>query len=196
MLEPNNFKALLSDFSLDEVQCLVDENPNLRGYLQGYLAEHKLKSLLEATPGVGSVEKIPDSSPIHGDFLVEYGGNLLYVEAKSFRYRSSRFDHLTQSWEGTVECKNPGSRLLRSPGGKPFRATCVEEGRFDVLAVCTQPVTGSWSFVFAPEPFLPRAENKPGFLQGKFKVDPLLSPGFYSDPIKAFDLALSLKIQG
>lgn len=193
MLEPCPSKAILRGFSLDDVQALADENPNLRGYLQGYLAELRLKALLESVPGVDRAEKIPDSSSLRGDFLVEYHGTLLRVEAKSMRSRSEVFNPLTQSWSASVDCKNPGSRLLKVEGRGEVRATCIEERRFDVLAVCTQPVTGEWSFLFAPEVFLPRAENRPGYLQGRFKVDPLSSPGFFWEPARAFDLALAIR---
>lgn len=193
MFEPCPSRALLQGFSLADIQQLADETPNLRGYLQGYLAELRLKTLLEAVPEVQRVEKIPDSAPVYGDFLVEYKGESLQVEAKSFRSRSEVFNPLSQSWEASVDCKNPGSRLLQVKGQGEVRATCIEEHRFDILAVCTQPVTGQWTFLFAPEVFLPRAENKPGFLQGRFKVNPTTSPGFFWEPSRAFDLALSIK---
>lgn len=195
MLNPCPGSRILDGFSLEEVQGLADENPSLRGYLQGYLAELQLRRLLLSTPLVASAEKIPDSSLVKGDLLVSYQGESLRVEAKSLRSGSGSYNTLSQAWEGSVECKSPGSRLIEVPGRGEIRATCIEEGRFDVLAVCTQPVTGEWSFLFAPEAFLPRAQDKPGFLQGKFRIDPYTSPGFFVDPRKAFDLALSMRIQ-
>lgn len=190
MLYPGPSRPLLDGFSVDDVESLALENPNLRGYLQGYLAEQRLQQLLLATPGVGAAEKIPDSSPVKGDFMVEYRSHLFVVEAKSFRSGSSRYSPLLEDWEAEVQCKNPGSRVLSIEGVGQVKATCVEERRFDVLAVCTYPVTGRWEFLFSPEFCLPRAEGKPGYLQGSFRVSPCTSVGFYQDPARAFKLAL------
>lgn len=193
MLQPGTTPDLLSGFSLADIQYLADNNPSLRGYLQGYLAELKLKSLLESFPGVGSIEKIPDCSSDKGDFRVGYKGSTIVVESKSFRSYSRRTNTLTESWEASVDCKNPGSRVLEVEGRGQVRSSCIEERRFDVLAVCTWPVTGTWTFLFAPEAFLPRALDMPGFLQSRLRVDPVTTPGFFWDPEAAFDLALSLK---
>ena len=182
--------GLLQGFSLSDIEGLVKENPSLRGYLQGYLAELRLKERLLSCPGVSSVSKIPDSSSVKGDFYVEYLGNTLTVEAKSFRSHSAKYNPLSESWSASVQCKNPGTRLLNVAGRGLVQAVCVEEGRFDVLAVCTYPVTGQWSFLFCPEFFLPRAEKKPGYLQSSFTVDVLNTPGVYPDPVPVFDLAL------
>ena len=190
MLQPSPTSALLEGFTLSDVESLAQDNPSLRGYLQGYLAELRLQELLLGLEEVNYVEKIPDSAQVKGDFFVEYRSHLLTVEAKSFRSGSSRFNPLLDTWDATVQCKNPGSRSLSFADGRQVTASCVEERRFDVIAVCTYPVTGRWEFLFAPEFCLPRAEGKPGYLQGSFKVDPLTSTGFYEDPRLAFNLAL------
>jgi hypothetical protein len=195
MLSNSLSNPLLQEFSLDDIEALAQENPSLRGYLQGYLAELKLRQLLLAYADVSSVEKIPDSSSTKGDFLVTYKGVTLTVESKSFRSNTARYNPLSESWAASVQCKNPGSRVLTFEGRGSVMATCVEEMRFDVLAICTFPVTGQWGFLFCPEFFLPRAENKPGYLQSSFLVDTDYSPGVYKDPLPAFDMALGLGLE-
>ena len=190
MLQPTLSTGLLQGFSISDIEGLVEENPSLRGYLQGYLAELRLREKLLSCPGVSSVIKIPDSSAVKGDFYVEYLGYNLKVEAKSFRSNSAKYDTLSESWSASVQCKNPGSRLLNVTGRGLVKAVCIEERRFDILAICTYPVTGQWGFLFCPEFLLPRADNKPGYLQSSFKIDMLNTPGVYSDPVSAFDLAL------
>lgn len=190
MLQQIPSNGLLQGFSLSDIEGLALENPSLRGYLQGYLAELRLKERLLSCPGVSSVSKIPDSSSVKGDFHVEYLGSTLTVEAKSFRSNSAKYDPLSESWSASVQCKNPGSRLLNVVGQGLVQAVCVEERRFDVLAICTYPITGQWGFLFCPEFFLPRAEKKPGFLQSSFTIDVLNTPGVYTDPVSAFDMAL------
>ena len=74
---------LLHGFTLDDLQELDDENPSLRGYLQGYLAERRLTHDLLCLPDVSRVTKIPDSDRRRGDLLVEYRGQEISIESKS-----------------------------------------------------------------------------------------------------------------
>ncbi|HEU5121690.1 MAG TPA: hypothetical protein VFT59_02500, partial [Candidatus Saccharimonadales bacterium] len=43
-----------------ELTQLINENPSLRGIMLGYVAEYKLKKLLETHPGISESRKYDD----------------------------------------------------------------------------------------------------------------------------------------
>ncbi len=174
-------QPLLHGFSLQDVQSLVDDNPYLRGYLQGYLAEARLRTLVESLPGVESVAKIPDASSAKGDLEVVFRGCQLSIESKSLSTGVLRKDVLNEAWEASVLCKNTDKREVYVEGLGDIRSVNLRKGEFDILSICTYPVTGRWEFVFLPNRFLPEPEDKPGFIKSRFTINTATTVGLTSN---------------
>jgi hypothetical protein len=164
----------------EDLRLLIESNPSLRGYLQGYLAEYYLTKIIQATPGVSSVEKIPDSDKQKGDFSVDYKGVNITIECKSLLSSSLRAAS-SPDVVGKVSLKSPGTRSITSPTGGSHLSTHLPKGTFDILAICTYNVTGIWSFYFVQNRFLPEAEDMPGMLSTKINIDLIETPGLTED---------------
>ena len=170
---------LLSSFDKSELQELIDENPYLRGYIQGYLAERVLASEFRLLGAVSSVEKIPDVSKDKGDLLVMYRGKPLTVECKSAVTGSLRDDLVYDCSEFSVLCKNTDKREVVTPSGTK-QSVSLPKGTFDLLAICLYPITYDWKFVFIPNHWLPEPDGMPGFIKSTFKVNTGSTLGLHS----------------
>lgn len=179
---------LLASTTISDLQAIADLNPSLAGYLQGYIAEQKLMRVLLDVPGVDSVSKIPDSSSVEGDLLVQYKGVPLYVECKSTR-------------KGSYTAKNGGSSIVRcrkSHGrrrdGASFQSMLLSKASIDVLAVCMYPSTKRWDFVSAISGNLPEHVDHVGYIAPSFVISQ--DSGVFSmDLASVLDAAVSHKIQ-
>lgn len=171
-------KRLLKGIALSDIEKLAASNPSLRGYLQGYLAEMFLQKQLEATPGISNVVKINDqNTSVRGDFKFLYGGKEFSVECKSFSERGFRFTPLEGGWYSTVNLKRSGA--VQEEG--KARSVNVKRGEFDVLAISTFNVTGTWEFLFIHNRFLPSAESDPSCIKSTLSFNPLNSPCLFRD---------------
>lgn len=179
-------QPLLTGFTLGDIQELIDANPYLRGYLQGYLAEAVLTKQLLQVPGVESVSKIPDVSDVWGDLRVVYHGVELTVESKSLSSGVLREDHLNMAWEASVLCKNTDRRIVYVEGLGEVQSVNLHKGGFDVLAICTYPVTGEWRFLFLENRMLPEPDDKPGFIKSRFTINTATTTGLTDDAAKTF----------
>lgn len=177
-------QPLLTGFTLQDLQDLIDANPYLRGYLQGYLAESVLTKQLLQVPGVESVDKIPDVSDQWGDLLVVYHGVEVSVECKSLSSGVLREDTLNMAWEASVLCKNTDKRVVYVEGLGEVQSVNLHKGGFDILAICTYPVTGQWEFLFLENRMLPEPDDKPGFIKSRFTINTATTPGLTDDPSK------------
>ena len=172
---------LLSGFKTEDLQLLIDENPYLRGYIQGYLAESVLAARLRDLPGVSSVRKIPDADKLRGDLSVSYLGVDMVIECKSLASGVVRDDLLTGGVEVSVLCKNTDRRTIVVPGVGEVQSVNLPKGQFDILAICTYPITGEWGFLFMENKYLPEAENKPGFIKSRFIINTVSTPWLETD---------------
>lgn len=158
-------------FSLSDMKDMAFQNPYLRGYLQGYFSERMLARELAATPGVESVEKIPDVSTRRGDFLIKYQDKEITVECKSIQTGSVRFIN-NNFWEGSVLVKNVGRKEIHLPDIGPVYTSNLLKGQFDILAICCFAVRGEWKFVFMNNSDLPEKKDYPGLIRSAFKINP------------------------
>src|SRR5579859_3234707 len=122
--------SILTGFTMEDIQEMIDENPSLRGYLQGYLAERALKRQLLQVPGVTSVRKIPDQAETKGDFEIIYRGVSITIESKSVATNSIKDDVLTQTWQGTVPIKNTDKREIEIEGLGTISTSKLRRGQF------------------------------------------------------------------
>lgn len=187
-------QPLLSEFSLDDVQRLADENPNLRGYIQGYLAESRLAKQLSLIKGVSNVVKIPDTDDLRGDLLVTYQDVDLTIECKSLSSGILRQDALNGSWEASVLCKNTDRRTTAVRGRESIQSVNLHKGGFDVLSICTFPVTGRWDSLFLLNRYLPERDGMPGLIKSRFIINTGTTPGLTDSAERILNEAFSAKI--
>lgn len=185
--------SILSGFSMDDIQEMVDENPSLRGYLQGYLAERALRSQIMQIPEVTSIRKIPDQSFEKGDFEVVYKTVPITIEVKSIATNSVKEDLLTQAWQGTVGVKNTDRRDIEVNGLGTISTTKLIRGAFDILAICCFAVSGTWDFMFIENRFIPAAEEHHDLLKTQFTINPYITPGLTYDLKKLLEKTLEFK---
>lgn len=190
-------QSILAGVTLEEISSLLQENPSLRGYVQGFLCERRLTQWLRTLDGIELVSKIPDHSPVKGDLLVTYKGESLKVEVKSLASDSVRYDVFNDTWQGKVRTKATDKRDVELEGVGTVRTSCLVKGQFDVLAISCMAVDGQWTYMFMDASFLPETAN-PGLIQTSFTLNPATTPGAQADPLKAFDsvLARRAKIAG
>jgi len=188
-----NEASILSGFSMNDIQEMIDENSSLRGYLQGYLAERSLKRQMLQIPGVSSVKKIPDRADEKGDFEVVYQGVPITVEVKSVMTSSVREDILTQNWQGSVLVKNTDKREVTVEGVGTISTTKLTRGQFDILAICCFAVSGEWDFMFIENRFIPAAEEHHDLLKTQFIINPSTTPGLTDNLVKLLDKTLEIK---
>lgn len=147
---------LLNSLPRERLVEAIENNPSLRGYLQGYIAEEKLKDFLSQIDGVHNVYKIPDRDPRKGDFAFSYGGVERTVELKSVRSGSSREDILIGGVNCVVSVKNTDSLDIDGTGVK---VTNLRRGDFDILAISLVSISGEWDFRFIANKHLPSSSK-------------------------------------
>lgn len=173
----NNKMSMLSDFSEEEIETVIDENPSLRGYLQGYLAEVAFKKQLLQLEHVTEVTKIPDQAKDKGDFKVIYKGEPLTIEIKSLLTKSIKADTIHDTWQGVVGIKNGDKREIDVEGFGTVRTMSLVRGEFDILAISCYAVSGKWDFVYMENEYIPPKDyTKPALLKVSFTVNPETTP--------------------
>lgn len=167
-------EELLRGVTMPEIMQMATENPKLRGYLQGYVAEFYLKKLLEATPGITNVAKIPDSSAKDGDFSFDYNGRAVTLEAKSLRPTGSKTELLEGGVSGVAQLR--GSAIINAG-----RTSSVSRTAYDILAICTFPTTGKWDFYFIHSRYLPTSTKHTDRMTTSFRVNLNSTPCLYDN---------------
>ncbi len=187
--------SILSDFTAEEIESVINDNSSLRGYLQGYLAEIALKKRLLLIPGVTHVEKIRDQSKEKGDLRVTYRDCIMTIEVKSVSTDSVRDDLLNESWQGTVSLKSSDKRELVIEGVGIVDTTSLPKGEFDILAISIYAVAGTWDFLYIENEYLPEKDPElPGLLKTRFVVNPEITPCVYPDIQKLMDEVVEKKL--
>lgn len=171
---------LLEGISLEILAKIIDTNPGFASPAFGYLAEYWLEQQLKDTPGVSSVEKIPDHSKMRGDFLVCYEGKDYVVESKCASSYRVREDKVHKDKIGSVTLA--GTDSVEADG---VRTRSIERGRYDVLAICLKALTGGWDFVFINERYLPSAIGCPGRVRTSMVFTPGVTPFLFTELSKA-----------
>lgn len=187
--------SILSEFTFGEIEGVINDNPSLRGFLQGYLAEISLMKILKSVPGVSLVNKIPDKDLQKGDITLMYKGTILTIEVKSVLSSSIKEDNLYDSWGGTVGCKNSDKREILLEDGTQLNTSSIVRGAFDILAISTYAVSEKWDFLFMENRFLPSTSISNSLIKTQFKISPMLTPLLESSILKVLDSALEHKLK-
>lgn len=167
-------EELLQDISMSDLMQMATENPKFRGFLQGYVAEFHLRKLLQLTPGITKVKKIPDASTRHGDFSFVYEGKEFTVEAKSLCWSRTKEDFLNGGVSSIAQIR--GSEMI---GEK--RTGSLSREFYDILAICSFPITGKWDFYFIHSKFIPASSIHEGRMTTSFRVNINSTPCLYDN---------------
>jgi hypothetical protein len=147
------------DLSADELTLVIDENPSLRGFMSGYIAEFQLKKFLKRTPGISNIIKYDDHDrKKKNDISFIYKGHEFTIEVKSLQTNSIR--KKDTETKATFQCDASDSRTVKLPNGEEVVTTCLLVGEFDILAVNLFGFTGKWDYAFALNKDLPRSSYK------------------------------------
>lgn len=171
-------KELMAYFGEETLIKVMNENPSCRGVMFGYVAEAKLKEQLDTIPEIRSVTKIPDHSPVKGDFLVVFeDDSSCTIEVKMIRSANFECDPVNGGIGGKVGVKSSDAKLLP---GTNTRTSTMKYGAFDILAVAFME-GGIWKFRFMKEKWIPSSPNYPGRMATSFAVHTEDSPFLYPD---------------
>ncbi len=143
----------------EELTIIVDENPSLRGFMLGYIAEYKLRALLMASQGVTNLEKPDDHARGKGkknDLILTYKGRDFSFEVKSLQTNSIKIlEDGTLFGKSQVDASD--SREVTLPNGETLKTTCLVAGEFDILAINLFQFREQWDFAFVLNRDLPRS---------------------------------------
>lgn len=194
LLNNNKNMSILSEFTSEELDQVIQDNPSLRGFLQGYLAEVALKKQLLQLPDVFSVEKIPDQAAEKGDLRVRYKDLEITIEVKSIGTNTVKQDVLYDSWQGTVAVRSSDKKELEVEGVGRIRTSSIPRGGFDILAISCYAVSGKWEFLFMDNDNIPYRDLKtPNLLKSSFTVNPETTPYLHSNLLKILQIVYDKK---
>ncbi len=150
---------------------------DVRGKLAELFMDRKLAELKEAGAIEGHEWQDVDGKP---DFIVQYKGHKIVVECKNVR---------NEVYKRPPSYKVELQKTRNSMDGTPTRGYKTDE--FDVLGVALFNQTGEWDYYFIATKRLERRASMPDFLSSMQRVPMEWAGYWHTDPLKAFDDALS-----
>lgn len=203
---PSNYtEDILRKWKLtaEELTAIVDENPSLRGFMLGYVAEHKARSFLEKLPNVSGLRK-PDDHDRRGgsknDIVAIYKGREVSFEVKSLQTNSIQYDSESGVYKGRAQVDASDRRTVSFPDGTELQTTCLLVGQFDILVLNLFQFRQEWDFAFVLNRDLPRSKyrkytpyQKEHLLATTVNVTLPLQPPYTSDLIELLDMLVDDK---
>ncbi len=120
----------------EELTGLLNENPSLQGMLLGYVAEFKLRQIVNLFPEVSFIKKFDDHDRKRkGDLYLIYPGRAFDVEVESLQTATIHWNQQKQCWEGKAQVDASDRRRIKMPDGTTLDTTLLLRGEFDILAV-------------------------------------------------------------
>jgi hypothetical protein len=120
----------------------------------GYVAEHKLRELIERHPKVSKSRKYDDHDRSRkSDRVISFEGHDFSIEVKSLQTNSIRRDG--ERYLGKSQVDGSDRRVITFADGSELNTTLLLRGQFDILAVNCFAFQGRWDFVFALNRDLP-----------------------------------------
>lgn len=185
--------------SLDELTCLIDNNPSLRGFLFGYVAEHHLFNFFKNNLNIISLGKDADHDRKNkGDLRFSYQNKEFRFESKSLQ--SSSIKKENDLIKATYQCDASDKRKVDFSDGSSLNTTSLLVGEFDIVAVNLFGALNEWNFAFALNKDLPRSKYKKytqlqrdNLLATSMPITYPLSWPYVSDPFVLMELILSGK---
>lgn len=187
------------EMSLSHFENLILDNPSLRGFLIGYLAEAKVKEFFSKEKRITAYTKYDDHDRTNKhDLVITYKGKNYSFEIKSLQtatVKSSK-GKLFQDveFEARFQCDASDKRKIKFKNGQVIETTCLQYGEFDIIAINLFAFRGKWEFAFALNRDLPNSEYKkyPEEIRKKLikSIIPIslpIQPPFVSDPFLLLD---------
>jgi len=177
----------------DELSEIIDQRPSLRGMIEGYIAEYKLKKMLQSDARIKEVGKYNNHDrKKRGDLFVVYKGKKIGIEVKGLQ--TVTIQKAQGKYFGKFQCDASDRRRVTLPNGTVVETTCLKVGEFDLLAVNLFGFLREWKFAFAKNQDLPRtefsgyaSEVRRYLLATMMEITWPLKPPFEENPFKLID---------
>ena len=181
--------------TLEELGDMVVNNPSLRGFMVGYMAESKIRSYFLRNPEISDVYKPDDHDRSNKcDIVLTYKNRQFTFEVKSLQTNSVK--KTPDGLAGTFQCDASDRRIIELPNGHHVNTTNLKFGDFDIVAINLFAFTGNWDYAFALNRDLPQASparsKKPEnlipeddlkyLIKSSIKITYPLQQPFVSDP--------------
>lgn len=165
------------EISAENISEILLSNPSLRGMLFGYVAELKLRDILNTIPGINYIIKPDDHDrKKKGDLSITYKGRVFRIEAKSLQSNSIEYDESENVWRGKSQVDASDKRCITLPNGEKLETTLLLYGEFDILAVNCYAFNNKWNFIFAKNKDLPSSTYpKYSVVQQQYLIASLVS---------------------
>jgi len=178
------------DITIEELTQLVDENPSLRGFIMGYLAEYKMRQYLIANPLITNLRKFDDHDRKNKhDLVVAYKGKDFSFEFKSLQ-TNTIIKTSDETYTAVFQCDASDKRKIELPDGRFVETTCLRFGDFDIVGVSIFHFTNKWEFAFALNRDLPMSQYKKypdeircQLIKSSIPITYPIQPPFVSDPV-------------
>lgn len=149
--------------SIEELGDMIKNNPSLRGFMVGYMAESKIRSYFLRNPDVSNLFKPDDHDRTNKcDLVLSYKGRDFTFEIKSLQTNTVRKIADTNELTATFQCDASDRRIIELPNGHSVNTTCLKFGDFDIVAINLFAFTGNWDYAFALNRDLPHASQGRG----------------------------------
>ena len=143
--------------TVDELSDAILSNGSLRGMVFGYVAEIKLRELLQARADVTELVKDDDHDRQRkGDLRVVYKGHEFRIESKSLQTKSVK-RVANGGFIGQAQVDGSDRRTVRFADGSTLETTLLLPDEFDVLAINCFAFEDKWQWVFVNNSDLPRS---------------------------------------
>jgi len=158
----DGYTSILDRWNVTEAELtsVIHENPSLRGFMLGYIAEHKVRDFLNRQPNLSVLHK-PDDHDRRGgsknDMIVKFMGREFSVEVKSLQTNTVSYDSENGVYKGGAQVDASDRRPVTLPDGSELQTTCLLAGQFDILAVNLFQFREQWDFAFILNGDLPRS---------------------------------------
>jgi transcriptional regulator with XRE-family HTH domain len=146
------------DIKVNDFERLITENPSLRGFVIGYLAETKLREIISKDKRISGFKKYDDHDRTNKhDLVISYKGTEYSIEIKSLQTNTVK-KKSDENYEGKFQCDASDKRRIVLKTGEEVTTTCLRFGDFDIVAVNLFAFRGKWEFGFALNKDLPASE--------------------------------------
>lgn len=162
-------QATIFGVPLNEFIQMMNENHSLLGYNKGYISEWYLKRQLLEIPEITNLKKPGDQNTAQkGDFTLDYCGHPFSIEVRtlitwinSTEPASKQHQDLDGNTWWTSHFKTRGSHKRNSvfSDGSVLHSYGTLRKSVDIFAVCVQPITGTWEYMFCSSLDLPGNVN-------------------------------------
>lgn len=150
------------DFKITECEFnqLLANNPSLRGFVFGYVAEVKCREIVCSSPEIKYLGKYPDSDRTKkGDMWISYNDKVFSIECKSVLTGKTKYNSDSKTFIGRANVDGSDCRDITLPNGSTVRTSLMQRGEFDILAINCFAMTGKWDFVFIRNSDLPCTDS-------------------------------------